>query len=585
MRVGRSLTLCAAALCLVAAVAPPVRAGSLPPRTELGPMDWPTYGHDFHRTFAGRTSLDPQSVTTLSRAWFFPTGDAVTAEPIVAGGTVYAGSWDGHFYAIDVATGAQRWSFTLKAQPAVSPQPGNRQPGDATTDGGMVTSTASFLPGRGNRPDLVIFGGGYTLYALRAGDGTLYWEHDYTGRPENPPNPTGDDTRIFSSPAVVGDQVLFGVSADGSRGFRGYFVAADLASGNPRWIRELDVDPGGHLLNDGCGSVWSSPTIIEKLGLAVFDVSDCHFTMQGVYTEHVLAVRIGDGAIAWSYAPSRPDNGCDFDFGATANLGIAAGGTPSFLGVGGKDGTYYSLDPATGAARWQTNVVFGGFAGGFIGSTAYDGTRAYGATALGDFGRFEGVGTAGCDPGNPRDLPLQEPSMHAFDAAGGGIAWEQPASQSFGSTAVAGGMVFAAASLLRQMQVRDAATGTLLMSIPLPANSDSGAVVAGDAVIFGTGSSEQGTPDGIYAYTPHGAPPQIPAASGDTGPPALPAAAGTAGLATLPSTGSPPSPGWPGGVAVAVLAAAVVGRRPRPQGAAQFRGPSRRLRRKGGPPG
>src|SRR5207302_4430199 len=73
MRVGRSLMLCAAALCLVAATAPPVRAGPVPARTELGPMDWPTYGHDLHRPFAGRTTLAPNSVTTLPRAWFFPT--------------------------------------------------------------------------------------------------------------------------------------------------------------------------------------------------------------------------------------------------------------------------------------------------------------------------------------------------------------------------------------------------------------------------------------------------------------------------------------------------------------------------------
>ena len=56
-----------------------------------------------------------------------------------------------------------------------------------------------------------------------------------------------------------------------------------------------------------------------------------------------------------------PDPHCDFDFGATANLGTAADGTPTFLGVGRKDGTYYSLDPFTGKLRWQRNVVFGGF--------------------------------------------------------------------------------------------------------------------------------------------------------------------------------------------------------------------------------
>jgi len=79
--------------------------------TTPGPTDWPTYGHDLQRTFHGVTTLTPSSVQTLAPAWFFPTGDAVTANPIVVNGTVYFGSWDGFFYAVDAATGAERWQI------------------------------------------------------------------------------------------------------------------------------------------------------------------------------------------------------------------------------------------------------------------------------------------------------------------------------------------------------------------------------------------------------------------------------------------------------------------------------------------
>src|SRR5439155_1465172 len=41
----------------------------------IGSVDWPTYGHDLHRTFNGKTSLDQTSVRTLAEAWSFPTGD------------------------------------------------------------------------------------------------------------------------------------------------------------------------------------------------------------------------------------------------------------------------------------------------------------------------------------------------------------------------------------------------------------------------------------------------------------------------------------------------------------------------------
>src|SRR5204862_422330 len=161
----------------------------------------------------------------------------------------------------------------------------------ATSDGGLITSSAWYEPAspKTHGKNLVVFGGGYTLYALDA-DTTdpakrLVWSHDYTGLPEQPADPAHDEARIFSSPIVVG----------------------------------------------------------------------------------------------------------------------------------GKDGTYYRVNPADGTQVWKTNVVGGGLAGGFLGTPAYDGQRVAGATALGDFGRFEGFGALGCDFPNPHDGLVQEPSIHAFN--------------------------------------------------------------------------------------------------------------------------------------------------------------------------
>jgi polyvinyl alcohol dehydrogenase (cytochrome) len=471
-----------------------------------GPQDWPTYGHDAQRTFHGVTTLKPTDAPTLLRAWFFPTDDAVTANPIAVQDTVYVGSWDGNFYAINRATGQLRWKFAIKRQNAVSPVPGQSR--DITSDGGLITSSAWFEPAAGHRPNLVIFGGGYTLYALNAATGAVFWSHDYPGLPEKPADPDRDEARIFSSPAVVGNRVLFGVSSDGQNHHRGYVVGADLDTGQAAWKFETDVDPKtGVPRNDGCGGVWSSPSILPTSGLMVFDVGDCDFVDTPPYDEAVLALHIADGKPAWVFHPPRPDPHCDWDFGASANTGIDATGAPAFLGVGGKDGTYYSLDPTKGTMRWQRNVVFGGFAGGFIGTTAFDGNRVYGATALGDFGRFEGFGAAGCQLGNVRDLPLQEPSLHAIDASTGRVVWQQPLSQSFGPTTTAGGMVFMATGITPLVKIHDANTGLLLGALPLIGESDSGVVVAGNALFVGTGSSELGALAGVTAFTPLGVAP------------------------------------------------------------------------------
>ena len=499
-----------AATALLVAAGVPAATGSQS-GAKVDPADWRTYGDSAHHDFTNATGLDQVNIHTLAPKWFFPTKDAVTANPVVVKGVVYIGSWDGNFYAIDAASGSKKWSYPIKPQPAVSPREDANgrvlDPTDPdsylTSDGGLITSSAWYEPAssKTHGRNLVLFGGGYTLYALDADTGAKVWDHDYTGLPEAPPDPDHDEARIFSSPIVVGNKVIFGMSSDGQGGHRGDVAAAQLADGSQAWRLETDVDPvDGHILNDGCGGVWSSPTLVESQGIVVFDVADCDFQNPPPFNEAVFAVRVRDGSLAWRFRPAREDKNCDWDFGATANYGTLPDGRP-FLGVGGKDGTYYSLDPATGAPLWSTNVVFGGFAGGFIGSTAYDGHRAYGATALGDFGRFEGFGTLGCDAGNPNDRPVQDPSIHAFDAATGTVAWQGVASQSFGPTAVAGGMTFVGTGIARTIQIRDAATGTLIHTIPLPAPSDSGVSVVGKSIYFGTGSSEQSAPVGVYGFS------------------------------------------------------------------------------------
>jgi outer membrane protein assembly factor BamB len=409
---------------------------------------------------------------------------------------------------VDLRTGSLRWKYRLNLQPAVTPYPGEI-PRDVTSDGGLVTSSAWFEPAGQGHPDLVIFGGGYTLYAINARSGSLFWSHEYTGRPDLPPNPIDDDTRIFSSPVVTDGKVIFGVSADGQSGRRGYIAAADLLTGNPVWELQTDVDSQGQLLNDGCGNVWSSGTLLPRQGLVVFDTADCHDSNIAPFSESVLALSVRSGRVVWQYRPQSTDPPCDLDFGATANAGLGRKGEASFLGVGGKDGTYYSLDPATGHVRWSTNVVFGGRSGGFIGTTAYDGTRVYGSTGLGDFP------PPVCDPSNPADTPLQEPSVDVFNGLTGQVARQETKGASFAPTTVAGGMTFNSLALSPVVDVRDSATGELLTQLPLATPSWSGIATVGNAVVLGTGSSFAGTPAGIAAFTPDSVPPSFPLGAGD----------------------------------------------------------------------
>ncbi|HYA68207.1 MAG TPA: PQQ-binding-like beta-propeller repeat protein, partial [Acidimicrobiales bacterium] len=474
----------------------------------LSPWDWPTYGHDPQHTFHGQTTLTESTARTLQEAWFFPTGDAVTATPTVVGGTVYVGSWDDYFYALNLETGKLRWKVRLASQNGITPYPGEPHR-DTQSDGGLVTSSAWFEPASASRPALVIFGGGYTLYALDAADGAVYWEHDYSGLP-GPPDPDTDSTRIFSSPVVVDDRVIFGVDEDGQGGSAGYIGAASLDTGKPVWEFQTDVDAGGRVLDDSCGSVWSSGSVLPDLGLVVFGSADCNFAGTAPYADSVIALHIATGTLAWILHPLGAAPPCDFDFGASANVGVSSDGVTTFLGEGSKDGTYYSLNPSTGDVRWSTNVVFGGSSGGFIGTTAYDGQRVYGATGIGDFNPSP-HGLQLCDPSNPHDKAAQSPTDHVFDAATGSVVWQVNAASSFAPTTVAGGMMFNGLALAKQViQVRDAATGRLVVQVSLPQANWSGIATVGDALVLGLGSDFDAKSSGVEVLTPHGGAPIVP---------------------------------------------------------------------------
>jgi hypothetical protein len=353
----------------------------------------------------------------------------------------------------------------------------------------------------------VIFGGGYTLYALVASTGAVFWRHDYSGRFNQPLDPNTDNTRIFSSPVVADGLVLFGVDTDGQSKSRGYIVGANVNSGDPVWELQTDVDAAGHVMNDGCGSAWSSGTVLPQLGYVVFDTADCDFTNTEPLSVAILAIHIDNGHLAWVYRPRISNRACDWDFGASVNAGITTGGIASFIGAGSKNGTYYSLDPATGHLRWATNVVFGGFSGGFIATAAFDGQRIYGTTALGDFGRFEKGTQVLCDPGNPRDTPTQQPTVNTFDAASGAVAWQVDAAASFAPTTVAGGMTFNGPANGTALAVRDASSGRLLDTVAVPGPTWSGVATVGDALVAGLGSSYVSQPAGVAVLTPGGARP------------------------------------------------------------------------------
>jgi len=59
----------------------------------------------------GVSGMDITSKAENKEKWFFKTGSRVLASPSIAGNTVYIGSENGIFYALDLDTGKEKWQF------------------------------------------------------------------------------------------------------------------------------------------------------------------------------------------------------------------------------------------------------------------------------------------------------------------------------------------------------------------------------------------------------------------------------------------------------------------------------------------
>lgn len=514
-----------------------------PQQLQARSCDWPTFGHDLRRDFATLCPSIPtaQTVATLAPRWVVHASDVVTAQPTVANGTVYAGAWDGTFYAIDLASGAVRWQ-TLLGNAAPAPWT------DAHQDAyGQVTSSAAVATVQGVRT--VFVGAADSLYALDAQTGAYLWRFD-----ADPQQPSGHG-EVESSPAVWQSTpnghpwILVGSDSNQSSDYPGEGLwAIDAVTHRAVWHFNPETLTGHPLY--GCGNVWTSPALDldprnpdpTRRAMAFVGMADCPDNSPSAslgsagpvslpappgqaappprpcpsdgtdpncppggsydyskrwqpYAEAMVGVDAATGAPVWSYQP-HPPNTNDDDFGSSPQV-FTLGGRRA-VGEGNKDGSYYVVDRDSGALLWKAveqgngNVQDSQAVGGFIGNTAVGAPapgaplQVYGASAIDTPFRN--------DPATGQPVPQDEPTagltpMRSFAAADGAPAWQAPQGPSYGASTVAGGVVYNG-SLDGVLRAYDAAGGSLLWAFPLGAPISSAAAVAGNTVVIGAGTSD-----------------------------------------------------------------------------------------------
>ncbi|MDP3878762.1 MAG: PQQ-binding-like beta-propeller repeat protein, partial [Dehalococcoidales bacterium] len=160
--------------------------------SDSAPGEWAMFRHDLSRSGSNDPG-GPLPQGTLK--WVFSTPAPIDSSPVVADGTVYVGSRDFKFYAVDTATGTKRWEYQTS---------------------GWVTSSAAVVNG------VAYFGSNDgRLYALNADSGEKLWDFK-------------TQYAISSSPAVAGGIVYFG--ADDF-----HIYALDAATGIKLWDFEAEA--------------------------------------------------------------------------------------------------------------------------------------------------------------------------------------------------------------------------------------------------------------------------------------------------------------------------------------------------------
>jgi len=379
--------------------------------------DWPTWQGSItgSRHNPAERRITAANVDGLRLRWAFAyrkTGLPARSQPAVVGDTLYVGSPDGTFYALDARTGSTRWSYTLPPAPGASPA--------------VVSDSPAVADGK-------VFFGDFAgrVYALRQRTGELVW----SVRTET--NPTAYHT---SSPLYYRGRIYLGASsAENTLGadypcctFRGHLDALDADTGALAWRYYTVPEPhaagrwpsGATKYEPSGGGVWSTPVIDPATG-TIYVGTGQNYTGSGGDFDSVLALSARTGAVRWKQQVTRadtwralcndpnPEGYCpglhdgtalDYDLGSMPTLFWANG--RRLVGIGQKSGVFHVFDARTGQIVWRRQLSTPFPSGGISGlqwGGSYDGRRLYLATWY-------------ADPG----------TLFALDPATGDVLWRTP---------------------------------------------------------------------------------------------------------------------------------------------------------------
>jgi quinohemoprotein ethanol dehydrogenase len=319
---------------------------------------WLTPGRDGAGTYySPLDAINDQDVDRLGFAWDYKLGTrrGLEATPVVVDGVMYAVGNFGRVYALDAATGRERWTY----DPHVDGQWGRYACCDAVSRGLAVWKGRVF----------VVSLDGY-LHAIDAASGRLEWRVDTL------PYRSAGDFHYFvtGAPVLAGGSIVIGNGGSDFKGARGSVSAYSLETGAFEWRfftvpRDPRLGPQDQPHLDaavktwpanydwsmgGGGTAWDGIAYDPDQRLVYFGTgngspyhgrNDAQSAGDQLFVASIVAVHVDTGKLAWHFQ-EIPGEGWDYD--TTNKLVLADGGPRRVIMQASKNGFLYVLDRATG---------------------------------------------------------------------------------------------------------------------------------------------------------------------------------------------------------------------------------------------
>ncbi len=286
-------------------------------------VDWAAHGADAaHTQSSPLAQITPKNVASLKVAWTHHTGDArpgrsqIQCNPVVVRGVLYATSPQLKVFALDAATGQQKWVF----DPFTA---------GADQSGLGVNRGVVYWEDTGGRDARILVGAGFTLFALDAATGRPIEAFGTKGGVDLRAG-LGDRAKalhvLANTPGTVyKDLLIQGTRVGEGPGpsAPGYVRAYNVRTGKVAWTFHTIPQPGEPGYETwppdawqrvGGANSWSGVTVDRQRGLVFLPTGSAAFDFWGgnrkghnLYANSLLVLKAETGAYVWHYQFVRHD--------------------------------------------------------------------------------------------------------------------------------------------------------------------------------------------------------------------------------------------------------------------------------------